>query len=159
VHNLSLSHTHTHTHTKQTLQKATIPAQILVISLPSTFLFLFSLWMSSALSLILQLSSLQLTLATTKCVPDGWGRNVEPLDHSEMVKLTNWKKLVKFGKWSGGPPEEAHRRQDTAERRRRVGCAWCNTIWPSDSEHFQVRGGKFLTVAAAGYACSSPSPF
>ena len=39
-----------------------------------------------------------------------------------------------------------------------MGCAWCNTIWPSDSAHFQVRGGKLLTVAA-GYARSSPSPF
>ena len=51
-----------------------------------------------------------------------------------------------------------HRRQDTAERRRRLGFAWCITIWQSDSAHFQVRDGKLLTVAA-GYACSSPNPF
>ena len=76
----------------------------------------------------------------------------------DFWQIRNRKNLGKFGKWSRGTREEAHRRQDTAERRQRVGCAWCKTIWPSDSAHFQVRGDKLLTVAA-GYACSSLSPF
>jgi len=50
---------------------------------------------------------------------------------------------LEFVESQNTPAEEAHRRQETAQRGRRVRCMWCKKIYTSEAAHFQVRGENF----------------